>query len=603
MFNVTEQKSEPLPGGVLALALVAGVNIAATIIMTATTALHFPWPEFWFQALAVMFAAAVIAGHWLNFSQRRPAFALGVILGAMPSLVIAARHQIDHWDDFMTWLANALYLWKIGGFPTSAALPVASVWPGYPPGSSLVLAAVWSVAWRVVDTAGPVINVACLMILAGLVLRAVRARLPDDLIGNVVLGAMLGLAATILNVGLDWHWVLSSLPDTATSVAFAAAFILGAEVLSEETFSWRQSATALLALSAILALIVNLKQTGLVLVVLLLGALLVAKWTWDEAARRKLFRPLFLLALVSIPSAAVWLCWRIYQAKIFAGSSFSLHPLNEWHFPLLPDLLIAIMRSMAEHWIFFVPISLVFLRGWYVLVRRWIGRDRASISWADRLAAVFALVETGFAAFLFVCYLGAFAEDEVLRAAEWFRYQAQIGSAGLLTAIALVMERLPRPLPKATPAAILALQLVAVAVILPAPGWYPGRGVYGPAEVQELRRMGKKAGEAIAQNGVPVSLELIAKDYPLALLIVRYETWASAPLLIRDLKWVSGESLMERFAASMKQSSQALVAVTNENGIHCGVYAQGTRLELLTVESKAAACRPLFDSIAKLRKS
>ena len=217
----------PLSGGLIALALVAGLDVAATMAMTATTALHLSWPAIAFHALAAALLAALVLAQARNFSMARVAFVFGVACAVLPSLLIAAQHAPDHWDDFMTWLGNAHYIFSFGAFPR--AEPVASVWPGYPPGSSIILAAIWSVAGRAVENAGPIINVACLALLPGLALRSIGSQ-PRTVIGHLLAGAMLGLAATILNVALDWHWVLSSLPDTATLVAFAAAFVLAGEM-------------------------------------------------------------------------------------------------------------------------------------------------------------------------------------------------------------------------------------------------------------------------------------------------------------------------------------------------------------------------------------
>jgi hypothetical protein len=152
-----QEKSEPLSGGIIALALVSGISVSATLIMTLTTAFDFAWSDAWFRWVALLLAVAVVLAQLSNLSISRIAFTLGVVCGAVTSLVIAAQHEIDHWDDFMTWLSNALYIWKFGTFPTATTPPVASVWPGYPPGSSIVLASIWSVAGRVVETAGPVL--------------------------------------------------------------------------------------------------------------------------------------------------------------------------------------------------------------------------------------------------------------------------------------------------------------------------------------------------------------------------------------------------------------------------------------------------------------
>src|SRR5467141_3870687 len=224
-------RSPPLDPGIVALALVSAIVLAATIVLIATTALHIAWSDRCFQWLAATMAAACVSAHARNFSPAGIAFASGAICGALPSLWSAAWHATDHWDDFMTWLPNALYLWKYGAFPTAAALPVASGLPGYPPASSIVLAAVWNAAGEVVEAAGAVINVISLMILPGLVLRTLRVARPDSVLVEFALGVALAILTTALNFGLDWHWVLSSLPDTVTLVAFVVAFRLAAELV------------------------------------------------------------------------------------------------------------------------------------------------------------------------------------------------------------------------------------------------------------------------------------------------------------------------------------------------------------------------------------
>jgi hypothetical protein len=175
-----ESISKPLGGAILALALVAAITSLATVAMTITTALGLAWPDALFTLLAFAIAAALAFACLRALSSTGIAFAGGVAIAALPTLFLAARHEINHWDDFMTWLGNAIYIWTHGGFPTPAAPPVASVWPGYPPAFSFVLASVWSSAGRVVETAGPVINVACLLLLPALVMRVVADRAPRD---------------------------------------------------------------------------------------------------------------------------------------------------------------------------------------------------------------------------------------------------------------------------------------------------------------------------------------------------------------------------------------------------------------------------------------
>ena len=581
-----------LSGGIRALAMVAAISTVATLLMTATTASHIAWPNGAFQLLGIAIIAAVVVAHARRVSTAQLAFMAGVLAASLPSLATAGQHWLDHWDDFMTWLPNAVYVWKMGGLPTVAAPPAASDLPGYPPGSSIVLAAIWSLAGRVVDDAGPVLNVLCLMVLPGVILRGLDLRFRPSGLQVLGLGAILGLAATVLNVGVDWHWVLSSLPEVATLVALAAAFVLAAECLL-----WR-SANArgrLAALAAILALVVNLKQTGLAPVGILMVSAAAAAWICREPDRRDFREAALTVALVALPSAAVWLCWRVYLTDIFPAHAVAFRPLGQWYYALLPALFGGIADRIAENWLFFAPLAIVVARGWFVLGRSLAAGGPATLSAGDRLAAIFALVETLYVGFLIVCYIGAFNDEEVPRAAEFVRYQAEVGGAGLVAAVVLAVERLRQPLSTALMPAILALQLGAVWLLQPAAGVYQYGGVLPASEIESVRQLGREAGRLVAGAQRPIDVTMVVSAHPLAYLVMRYEMWASAPTQIVRVKVTVAEGESAAFADLVSAAHRAVPAVALiEGSQHCGFYADGAHVDLLPASKASAACRSML---------
>ncbi len=612
-------RSPPLDPGIVALALVSAIVLAATIALIATTALHIAWSDSCFQWLAATMAAACVSAHARNFSPARIAFASGVMCGALPSLWSAAWHATDHWDDFMTWLPNALYLWKYGAFPTAAALPVASGLPGYPPASSIVLAAVWNAAGEVVEAAGAVINVISLMILPGFVLRTLRVARPDGVLVEFALGVALAILTTVLNFGLDWHWVLSSLPDTVTLVAFVVAFRLAAELV---ILGYDVSRSHFAALAAVLGLITNLKQTGVVLVVLLVLGLEVVAISWMGPGWRQLRPRLLKLLLVCVPSLAIWWCWHIYLTDLFPAYTPSLRPIDDWYFALLPNLLMSIGRNMIDHWLFFAPILVVVARGLYVLGRRWLARNRAPVSPADQFAAGFALIHTGYSGFLIICYLAAFDEQEIRAAAEWFRYQAHTGGAGLLVALMLAMERwsvvfspavwrrLPEPLSVhgksmmaflehaparlfGTAVAAIALPLAASVAIVWGPGIFHSNPQIDLVEIQQLRRIGQSIGRSIARAGRDAAVELITYDQLLPVIIVRYDVWANAGKLIRSFiitpAYDAGPDMALRYVDA-ERNGAFVVALKHDGRAHCAVWVNADE-DLLFSETDTAPCR------------
>jgi hypothetical protein len=591
---------DDLSGGIRALALISAVSTAATFAMTATTAGNLPWPNAAFELLGLIMIGAVVIAHARRLPAAQVAFVAGVILASVHSLTAAAYHWLDHWDDFMTWLPNATYIWRLGGFPTPAAPSVASELPGYPPGSSLVLAALWSLAGRVVDDTGPVVNVLALMVLPALTLRALDIGEWPSRLHAFALGVVLGLLATVLNVAMDWHWTLSSLPETATLVAFAVAFVLSDEVLFRKPTDARAQ---LAALAAILSLITNLKQTGIVLVGILIVATALSAWICRPADRRDGRDALIAVVLVSLPSIAVWLCWHIYLVEVFTAHAVSFRPLGQWYFSLLSDLIAAMGHVVVEYGLFFAPIAVVSARGGYVLVRCSGGGTAAGSG--DRLSATFALAATAYFGFLVICYLGAFNDGEVRRAAEFTRYENEIGGAGTLVAIVLAVERLRWPRLIALTPVILTLQLVAVWMIGPADGIYQYGGVIPATEIETLRRLGREAGRLIERDNATRRVDMFVDAHTLATLVMRYQMWATAPLQITSANVVPVEGGNAAIAPLNKTMQHSVSAVALVDGSpRCGFYGDNDRAELLPTSRASPNCRSLlrgFDRAPAMR--
>ena len=580
-----------MPGGLRALAAVAALSTAATFAMMTTTALHVAWPDAAFRLLALALGAAVLLAHARHLSRGQLTFMAGVMAASAASLVAAAQHPLTHWDDFMTWLPNATYIWKLGMFPTAAVPPVASDLPGYPPGSSIVLAAIWSLAGRVVDDAGPVLNVFCLMVLPGLALRTLRLG-PLSCRQLFGLGVALGLLTTILNVAVDWHWVLSSLPEVATLVAFAAAFALSDECLFRRSAGERGR---LMVLAMLLAFIANLKQTGIGLVGILVVAGAVTTLICRPDDRRSPRDAARAAVLILLPSVAVWLCWHAYLAEVFTANAVSFRPLSQWYFPLLPDLLRTIGSTAAEHWLFFLPIALIVARGWFVLAFGLRKRVSFPIRTGDRLAAMFALVETAYVAMLIVCYIGAFNDGEVKGAAEFSRYQAEIGGAGLLVALVLVAERLREARFVALMPAALALQLGAVALIWPAAGIFEYAGVLPADEIETLRQLGREAGVNIRAEEKTDVVMFTSELHPLEMLVMRYQMWATAPDLIARMTLVPREDERTPIATLMRAAKWPTPSVILINASPpCGLYADSNGPQLLPTSEAAPVCRSVL---------
>jgi hypothetical protein len=579
-----------LDGGVLALAFVSIIISAGVTILIATTVVAVAWREWMF----IGFFAAVAFAAIVPFLRRRPdlATAAGLLCGAVPAFYAAFTHQIDHWDDFWTWLPNALHIAIFGMLPTEILPPVISKWPGYPPASSLLLASFWRTFGVTAENAGPVVNVLALLTLAGLVWRVIGPLRQLGAPERFGLGVVTALAIAVCNPGLDWHWVRASLPETLTLVAFACAFLVGAEM----TFGGAGGRRVhLLAFAALLTLIVLLKQTGPILVFILGTALCAVAWIWFSRTSMQGVRFTFVIATLCLPAIALWACWKFYLGEVYSGDEFILRSPAEWHWFVLPQLVRAIAETMIRHWLYFIPIAIVVGRGWLVILRR-IFRGAGEDAYADRLAALFALVETAWLAFLTACYLGALSAHEASFAAEFFRYQAHVGGAGLVAAVALAATWLPhaRPRPLLTMAS--AAEIAILAAVFPSPALYASPGVYSIRDVLKVRSLGEPVGRAIAAAGSPARVEIVHNDHYLTVVILNYSIWSGAPRLVREVadRLVAPDEIVDTFTQALSRSDYA-IAVKRVDDILCAAFAR--RGEPLRALISNESCTRFYDEL------
>jgi hypothetical protein len=139
--------------------------------------------------------------------------------------------------------------------------------------------------------------------------------------------------------------------------------------------------------------------------------------------------------------------------------------------------------------------------------------------------------------------------------------------------------------------------LLSTTAILPAPGVYPGHGVFSQAEVQQLRAIGRSAGALLKQQDRPINVELIVGDGLLAALIVRYEVWFASPHLIKDIIWIwptGEEDLVQRAIAAKSRGSPALVLKAYDS-VHCGLYITPTEITLAGSAYEFPMCLSLLE--------
>jgi hypothetical protein len=339
----------------------------------------------------------------------------------MPILVVAAGGEPAMWDDFWNWLPSAAYAYVHDSLPWPDLPPSLSIFPGYPQGLPLMVAAASFVSGRWLEAAGPVINVALLAGSSAVFAEALAAtlvrhgRLPAKEAPPVVLIAGAVAVTTLLNPGLDGAVLLSSYADCGTMVAVGALALLGVEMLARQASGAAADIDALAWRFGFLgAMLINLKQANPVLLALITAGLVLVALR-DPALRR--WRALLQLPRMLGPAIVAWGFWRWYVAHNLTHAEHTFRPLDSWNFDAVGPIFASIGRYISEAPLFHAVMWSVAAAGVILFFRS----PRAS-SEARWLAVVCATVWLGYNAFLVVVYLGDMTIYDARIAADYWRF-------------------------------------------------------------------------------------------------------------------------------------------------------------------------------------
>jgi hypothetical protein len=420
-----------------------------------------------------------------------------VFLLHLPLVVLAAFVPITHWDEFTHWLPNADYLLQNGAFAGPGQPLPDSLHGTYPPGSALITFTAAQIMrglfglQAMPETAVPVVTVLLLGSIAAGLSPWLRIRGVEPWLA----AAVALLCVVWMNPGLIQRLMFSNLGDVPTAALMGVAVVLALRGL-EARDPW-----AAVQASFVLAAIVNIKQTGIILVALMLGltAMLVLVERGPDLARR-----LAALCLGAVPPLLIWGLWRSHAAISTGG--FTVRPFADWAWGLAPATL-ASMATIAMRKAAFTLLLLACIVIVLLAIRQ---RGATSLARAAWFAGGLGL---GWAATLFLAYMGtSFSRHEIQIAASFWRYWTNIsGVLGIVLvfillqravvgqALAELLDRLPPIIRRRAPGAmVLLVPLLPMLVI----GYlWPGPRDIAPP----LRKAAAAVQEAIAGQG-PVLL-------------------------------------------------------------------------------------------------
>lgn len=373
---------------------------------------------------------------------------LAVMLAARPS-------QIDTW---LNLLPNAAYLFFHNQLPTAVRPPAYSFLPVAPYNTQFIAYATSVLAGHFAGRAMGLFNLV-LQVAAGIALARILAG-PGRRVAWWQAACGLALAVP-LNPGFVPRVFLAPYgePGLAAALLFA---VLEGEALLAALAEGAVSSGHALRLAMILAALLNIKQSGIGLVLPVGGAVLVLALLRPGMDRR---RALLWGIAALLPALVLYGVWRVFADRSFVAGELKLLPFRQWHFEMIPAILAAAGKEIIEKATLFLC-----LLGMLAAAIPW--QRRAPWGREARVLLIAALVTLGFNAFLLLAYVAHFDTTMAERAHSYFRYSSQLSllmMLGLTLALRpLAAQWCTRLSDRAGP--ILARSAVGLILILPVLG-------------------------------------------------------------------------------------------------------------------------------------
>lgn len=393
------------------------------LAMTAS-GVFLPIPFTVLAAGAAVLAAAGGLWRWRRDGGIVPESFLKLLAITAPLLVLVSAMRASQWDEFSDWMVIPRYMLATDAFPSEQNPYPNAVFSGYPYSWHFVTYLASRLAGELLESAGALTNV-LLLLMFGLVIvqliaegaeRKELAAAPGW--AFVSLGAM---AVLLANPTFSQKIVLTSYAETASAVSTGAAVILGWRIIEALIDGERPRARQLAwQMGAVLALLINLKQATMALVVLVvLASFFVAL----RDRRVPLGDVLKLSPRIVAPALILYLVWRYYVSSDPAINELPMRPFDGWFFDIIGHIVVRMLTVFAKKGYYFALALVVIgfgIRGFF-----------RSATPVDRFAAVAAMVVVGYNAFLLVAYLGVFGRFDAMRAASVWRYNMHLGPAVL----------------------------------------------------------------------------------------------------------------------------------------------------------------------------
>ena len=406
------------------IALVAGWGLGC-LVLTVWAAITPASLRIPLAALVAIALACALRPAWrqrigpLRDAGRLLALSLPLWLVMLP----ARPSQVDTW---LNLLPNAAYLFTYDMLPTALRPPSYSFLPVAPYNTQFAAYAASVLSGGFADSAMALFSIA-LQCAAALLLARVLAGRDENLPWWACAGGL--LLAVPLNPGFVPRVFFASYGEAPLAVSTLFAVWLSVELIEALAagIAWPR-ATAALAL--VLAALVNIKQSGIGLLLPIGMTLLALVLCHPRVPRR---RGVIVVLAALAPSLALYLIWRVFAMRSFVAGELQPLPFAEWNFALLPQIFPSMLRAMVQKATFFLCLAVV-LGAWVLAFRR------ARWSRDSLLLGMIGGVSVLFNGFLVFTYVAHFPTLMAAQAHSYFRYSTQLS---LLVVLGLVVVLRP----------------------------------------------------------------------------------------------------------------------------------------------------------------
>ena len=352
-----------------------------------------------------------------------------VLVLALPLLVLVTAMRASQWDEFTNWLPNAQYLLRFDAFPRGDLPASPSALPAYPYALPLTNYLASKLAGGFVENAGALFNVLLLLLFAPMFLHVVQQGLKAAAAWQRTWGAAaLGiLGVTVLSTTFVQKLIFTAYADSATAVTLATAGVLGWKMLEALAEGRERADPGIRALAwqfaLVVTVLVSLKQSNLVLLVLLLGGMTLVVVRDANIRIRDFAR---LVPVLLVPAVVVYVSWRYHVTRHIPSGELSVLSFERWLFPYGLEILGRMIEAAGRKGAYFGMMAVL-----GVFAVRGLWRIRGSF---DRMAVMVGAVFIGFNLFLWFAYIAVFSEYEGRNIASYWRYNTQLGILGCTAA-------------------------------------------------------------------------------------------------------------------------------------------------------------------------